>query len=747
MSEYWLVDSFATYLYGLKLIAIVVAVAMLISGIDDLFIDIVYWLRTVWRRLTIYRQHVRLNYQALYAREEQPLAIMVPAWHETGVIGQMAELAATRFDYENYQIFVGTYPNDPETQKDVDEVCARFPNVHKVVCARPGPTSKADCLNNVLDAIFQFERKANLSFVGFILHDAEDVISDMELRLFNYLVGRKDLIQIPVYPFERSWYNFTSLHYLDEFAELHSKDVLVREAISGQVPSAGVGTCFSRRAIIALLEDGDGIAFDVQSLTEDYDIGFRLKEKGMSEVFVRFPVIREAKSTPNQSWRFGMHERDTNVICVREYFPDTFQTAVRQKSRWIIGIVYQGFKTHKWSRSWKLNYFLWRDRKGAMTNFLSFTASLILLQLLAISLYQLLVPDAYYFLSIFEGGSWLVTLLWLNLLLMINRMLQRLIFVTRYYGLLQGVMSLPRLFWGNLINFMANWRALSQIIVQGDPRRVAWDKTTHDFPSLVEKNRTRRLLGQILVSQGVLSRSQLEDALLHRSPGLRLGSSLVHQGVINAEQLAAGVAEQSGVVWEHVDAYNLPRDMLQKVPPNVAIQYSVLPLRTEHGVLVLACETYLDPVTLGALSRKLKSPVSYVVACKGEVTLGLLRWYIREQQQDPRMLLQRALADGVIDEHQFTAIWARFVTSLVMLPEILISLGYIDEAALRSLLLRHERSEVTLAHFLVEQEVISEQILIEAERLQATYQKSIHGLLCEVRGDDTRFEYEPEDTH
>lgn len=63
----------------------------------------------------------------------------------------MAELAATTLDYENYHIFVGTYPNDPDTQRDVDEVCARFPNVHKVVCARPGPTSKADCLNNVLD--------------------------------------------------------------------------------------------------------------------------------------------------------------------------------------------------------------------------------------------------------------------------------------------------------------------------------------------------------------------------------------------------------------------------------------------------------------------------------------------------------------------------------------------------------------------------------------------------------------------
>ncbi|HHF8011458.1 TPA: phage receptor [Escherichia coli] len=217
----------------------------------------------------------RMSYRELYKPDEKPLAIMVPAWNETGVIGNMAELAATTLDYENYHIFVGTYPNDPDTQRDVDEVCARFPNVHKVVCARPGPTSKADCLNNVLDAITQFERSANFAFAGFILHDAEDVISPMELRLFNYLVERKDLIQIPVYPFEREWTHFTSMTYIDEFSELHGKDVPVREALAGQVPSAGVGTCFSRRAVTALLADGDGIAFDVQSLTEDYDIGFR----------------------------------------------------------------------------------------------------------------------------------------------------------------------------------------------------------------------------------------------------------------------------------------------------------------------------------------------------------------------------------------------------------------------------------------------------------------------------------------
>ncbi|HAW7710524.1 TPA: phage receptor [Escherichia coli] len=532
----WLLDVFATWLYGLKVIAITLAVIMFISGLDDFFIDVVYWVRRIKRKLSVYRRYPRMSYRELYKPDEKPLAIMVPAWNETGVIGNMAELAATTLDYENYHIFVGTYPNDPDTQRDVDEVCARFPNVHKVVCARPGPTSKADCLNNVLDAITQFERSANFAFAGFILHDAEDVISPMELRLFNYLVERKDLIQIPVYPFEREWTHFTSMTYIDEFSELHGKDVPVREALAGQVPSAGVGTCFSRRAVTALLADGDGIAFDVQSLTEDYDIGFRLKEKGMTEIFVRFPVVDEAKEREQR--KFLQHARTSNMICVREYFPDTFSTAVRQKSRWIIGIVFQGFKTHKWTSSLTLNYFLWRDRKGAISNFVSFLAMLVMIQLLLLLAYESLWPDAWHFLSIFSGSAWLMTLLWLNFGLMVNRIVQRVIFVTGYYGLTQGLLSVLRLFWGNLINFMANWRALKQVLQHGDPRRVAWDKTTHDFPSVTGDTRSLRPLGQILLENQVITEEQLDTALRNRVEGLRLGGSMLMQGLISAEQLA-----------------------------------------------------------------------------------------------------------------------------------------------------------------------------------------------------------------
>jgi adsorption protein B len=725
----WWVDVFASYLYALKLIAVTLAVLILISGLDDLIIDIVYWARRGWRAATVYRAHDRLDYHALYEPAEKPLAIMVPAWHETGVIGQMAELAATTLDYENYHIFVGTYPNDPDTQRDVDQVCARFRNVHKVVCARPGPTSKADCLNNVLDAILQFEQKAGLLFAGFILHDAEDVISEMELRLFNYLVDRKDLIQLPVYPFERRWSDFTSAHYMDEFAELHGKDILVREALAGQVPSAGVGTCFSRRAVMALLADGDGIAFDVQSLTEDYDIGFRLRAKGMTEIFVRFPVVKDGKLPGGRPDSFGQSAREASVICVREYFPSSVATAVRQKSRWIIGIVYQGFKTHGWTSEGVLNYFLWRDRKGCISNFVSFLASLVLLQLTFLWAYQTVVADSYTFLSIFEGGRWLTLLLTANLFLMSNRIAQRVFFVSSYYGLAEGVLSIPRMFWGNFINFMANWRAIRQIVHHGDPRRVAWDKTTHDFPVLGEQGRARHPLGRILVEQGAIDEEQLNTALVHRSRGLKLGSWLVHEGFISSQQLAAAVSEQSGVPWEVVDTRSIDKRLIEQLPAELALHYAVLPIREEGRTLVLASEGDLDPVSIAALGRKLKRPVSYVIVPKGQVTVGLRHWYVRRQREDARQALDEAVAAGRLPSGEAEGLWQEYVSRQVLFAEVLMSLGHLDAAALNAVLLRHERSSLSLGEYMVGQGLISTAVLDEALELQKTLQGSMRSLL------------------
>ena len=727
-----IIDIVSVYLYLLRYISLVLLVLLLIFAIDDVFIDIYYWSRRFWRRLMVYRKRDIFDERQLYICKEKPLAIMIPAWQEVGVVGKMAELAASELDYENYQIFVGTYPNDPGTQADVDAVCRRFPNIHKVVCARPGPTSKADCLNNVITSILEFERRSKVKFAGFVLHDAEDVISSMELRLFNYLLPRKDLIQLPVYPFTTGLLQFTSGHYLDEFSEMHGKDVVVREAIVGQVPSAGVGTCFSRRAILKLSEEGDGLPFDVQSLTEDYDIGFRLKQWDMEEIFVRFSVTdhRLANFAETNRSRSKTHG---NVVCVREYFPDTFKTAVRQKSRWIIGIVFQGMKTHKWTSDWKLNYFLWRDRKGVISYFVSFMATLVFLQLMLLALYQYLAADPYRFISIFSDEPIIVTLLTINFGFFLNRMLQRMIFVRRYYGIVQALLSAPRQLWGNIINFFANVRAIRQVMLFGDPRRVAWDKTQHHYPTVSERS-LGSSVGSILRQHDVITEAQLNFALEQRVHGERLGHALLRLRLISAKQLAEALAEQASVECRIIDPFALEAKPVIQFPERLAFKYSVLPLGIEDGMLLLARESALSPVAQGAIERMLQHKVRYVICQTGAVTLGLRYWYKYDLDCNPTAQLQRWCEAGEITTAEADIIRERYFASQLMLGDALLQASMLEPAVINQVMLGYDYdSNTRLGSYLVQEQLISEQVLQQTLDLQRSQQKSLQQLFTEFK--------------
>lgn len=723
MSLGW-VDFFAYVLFGLKYVAIALALLMFVLGLDDLFIDLVYWGRKLIRRWRIYERFDRADEERLYTIAEKPLAIMVPAWNEVGVVGEMARLAASTIDYENYQIFVGTYPNDAETQADVDAVCQHYPNVHKVVCARPGPTSKADCLNNIIDAILRFESEAKIQFAGFILHDAEDVISPMELRLFNYLLPNKDLIQIPVYPYAPEWKGFTAGHYVDEFAENHGKDVIVREALTGQVPSAGVGTCFSRKAISALLEDGDGIAFDVQSLTEDYDIGFRLKQKGMKCIFARYSVS-DPKLALEQPWVFGMNREFSQVICVREHFPRDLQHAIRQKSRWIVGIVFQGTKNLGWSRKGLLNYFLWRDRRGLIAYMLSFLVNLLFVVLFAMWLVTVISPESWRYPSILSDSSILPVLLWLNGFMLLNRLFQRGWFVTRYYGLVEGLLSAPRMMWSNFVNFFANLRALRQVMEMGDSRRVAWDKTTHEFPALTTAQRVP--LGHRLVEKGLLTEEQLEAAIT--SPvRRRLGRELLLRGYIDSTQLVQALAEQLDLEWAPLNPFKLDKRLIDAVPRRVASHYGVLPVAEEGDTLVLASEGAVSQVSLGAISRQLKRPVRSRLAPQGRVTLGIRYWYASPRQNEEMHHMLEVLERHQDDE----ALLERVGRHQVLLGNLLQVRGMVPPTLFNQAMIDFDAEKMSLGEHLISRGMITQEVLEQALADQASEQQAAYRIAREV---------------
>src|SRR5579871_6686476 len=91
------------------------AVYVLVSGLDDLFLDAVFVHR--WLRLHVFGKPW-FDWPLLDQVDAAPhrrIAIFVPLWHESAVIGRMLERNVPATMYYAAEFFVGAYPNDPET--------------------------------------------------------------------------------------------------------------------------------------------------------------------------------------------------------------------------------------------------------------------------------------------------------------------------------------------------------------------------------------------------------------------------------------------------------------------------------------------------------------------------------------------------------------------------------------------------------------------------------------------------------
>lgn len=446
------------YLGFLLALTVLVALVIFISGLDDAFIDVNYWLRRGRRKARV------PDLEALHTTPQGRFAIMVPAWKEHEVIAAMIENSVQTLDYDAYHIYCGVYANDAATAAEVDRMVARYPDrVTRVDVTHPGPTCKADCLNFIVRRIVR-----DGGYSGMILHDCEDVIHPLELKLFNALLPGPDMIQLPVYSLPLGWKEFTGGCYMDDFAESHGKDVVVRQRLIGRVPGAGVATCYSAKAMAALYARTNGEPFNTATLTEDYDLSYRLRSRGQGQEFVNvvtsFPGIRR-------------------VIATHEYFPSSFKAAYRQRARWVLGIAFQEWREIGWRGSLLERYFLFRDRKAIVTAPVSVIAYLVLACfVLGLTLgSQELRTGLYRILSL----PVLQTILLVNVVFLANRVLQRMYFVGRYYGAMHAVLSLVRMPVNNFVNFFAVMRAWRQFIghlVTG--RKIAWDKTAHVFPTL-----------------------------------------------------------------------------------------------------------------------------------------------------------------------------------------------------------------------------------------------------------------------
>ncbi len=587
---------------------------ILINGLDDLFIDVNYFARGLFRH-----DRRRITVADLKSVEQKRIAMLVPAWQEADVIRHMLELNLKALDYDldKYHIFCGTYRNDKDTQREVDSVARRVRNVHKVVTPHDGPTCKADCLNWIYQAIQLLEEKMGWRFDILLMHDAEDIIHPLELRLHNFMIPEYDFVQTPVFPLDMPWNAFVACTYKDEFTEHHLKDMLVRESVGGLVPSAGVGSGFSRDTFEEIAMANSQMAFNTASLTEDYEIGMKFRLANRRVYFACRAIERTREVERGFFKKRKVRIKVDEYIATREYFPNVVGTAIRQKSRWVLGIVLQGWDQIGWQGPIPVLYCLWRDRKALLTHLMSVVAYVVAIYALVRLFLGNMQGMPWTFDNLFPPGSVLWWLVMANTLILAWRSVMKFLAVDKIYGPLHGLLSIPRFFLSNIINFAATARAVKQFIqlkITGEPLR--WLKTAHAFPSAEALRQYQRRLGELLLDRQGLTEEDLDGALkLQDKTGLKLGEVLTLTGLVTARELAAALGEQLELIVEDLDAFAIPLSLLQRLPEGDAAVLNVLPIALEDAdtIRVAVSEPH-DNARRAKLESLLHARVIYVFA-------------------------------------------------------------------------------------------------------------------------------------
>jgi adsorption protein B len=430
------------------------AVFFLVGALDELAMDGAW----AWLKLTGRARTGRIDRSEARGRPlAGPTAVFIPAWHEASIIEFTIAHTLAAWPQPELRLYVGCYLNDPDTLEAVMRGSGGDPRLRVVLHARHGPTTKADCLNRLYGALEADEARSGRDFRLVVLQDAEDMVDPAALALLDRAIDSADFVQLPVLPEPQRHSRWVGSHYCEEFAEAHGKAMVVRGTLGAALPAAGVGCGFAREMLgrIARQADKPG-PFSVESLTEDYELGLRIKAAGGRARFLR------------------VRGEDGQLVATRACFPARIDLAVRQKARWVHGIALQGWDRLGWGGGAGEWWMRLRDRRGPMTALVLFTAYLMLALGLA-----LWIGGGLGLVRPWQADPLLGVLLSANLASFGWRATMRFAFTAREYGWSEGLWAVVRIPLANVIAIMAGRRALFAYARTLRGATPQWDKTFH----------------------------------------------------------------------------------------------------------------------------------------------------------------------------------------------------------------------------------------------------------------------------
>jgi adsorption protein B len=281
-----------------------------------------------------------------------------------------------------------------------------------------------------------------------------------------------------------------------------------------------------------------------------------------------------------------IHFRHGRAIATREYFPRRAQPAIRQRTRWVTGIMLQSWEMHSAPDTVKHLYWFWRDRRGLIGNLATPLSNILFLIGLDTWANAKLTHHPWGLAEDLAGFYWISIG---GLTLQAAHTAMRMGLSARLYGWRFAAAVPLRILVANAINACSTSAALWNYTwakVRREPLR--WAKTEHAFPSRDALIQDRKRVGEILTGGSWIAPEVLESALASQPPGRRIGEHLVALGLISEHDLYSALALQNRLPLGVPDDETVSPVVARTLPAAVARKWRVLPFRVAAGALHVA---------------------------------------------------------------------------------------------------------------------------------------------------------------
>ncbi len=107
------------------------------------------------------------------------------------------------------------------------------------------------------------------------------------------------------------------------------------------------------------------------------------------------------------------------------------------------------------------------------------------------------------------------------------------------------------------------------------------------------------LLGQLLLWNKIITQEQLDEALEEqKKTNKKLGSILIEKGFVDEKTLNDFLSKQYGVEPIDISSINIPKEVIEKIPAQIAKKYTLIPIAIKGNKIEVAIS---DPTNIFAL--------------------------------------------------------------------------------------------------------------------------------------------------